>query len=50
MERIPTDKKEEWLYQLDSPLPGQEKKTPSRAEVEADGEAFLALMKQQGKV
>jgi hypothetical protein len=50
LEHLPADKKEEWLYQMSSPLPGQEKKKPSASEIDADGEAFIALMQQQGKV
>lgn len=45
--RIPEDKREEWDYEMNAPLPGESPKVPSRADTEADGEAFMNFMKQQ---
>lgn len=43
--RIEPDKLEEWLYLLNQPLPGQEKKVTD-AMAESEGESFMNLMTQ----
>jgi hypothetical protein len=50
--RIDPQKVEEWLAQLQAPLPGAEKKKPTQAQIEAEGADFMATMqmvKQQRK-
>ena len=45
VDRINPDKLEEWLFMLDSPLPGREKEV-SAVQAADEGESFMALMAQ----
>jgi hypothetical protein len=48
VQHLDPEKREEWDAMLAAPLPGQERRaTPST--VEAEGEAFMALMVATGK-
>lgn len=42
--RIAPDKHEQWLAQLNAPLPGAEVKAPTEAQIEAEGADFMATM------
>lgn len=48
VERVQPDKMEEWMFNLDAPLPGDEKKAPSQEDLAADGQAFLAMFNSKG--
>jgi hypothetical protein len=39
--------REKWDMMLTAPLPGQEKRKPSEAEVEAEGAAFMQLLNME---
>jgi hypothetical protein len=41
--RIQPEKVEQWLYQLEQPIPGREDKA-SDAQLESEGDAFMDMM------
>jgi hypothetical protein len=45
LDHVEPDKREEWIYMLNQPLPGRETK-PTESELEADAESFMAAMAQ----
>lgn len=44
IERIPSDKREEWEMQLTAALPGREKARPTPSVAEQEGADFMAAM------
>lgn len=42
-------KLDQWLYELDLPLPGEDVSQPTMIDEEADGESFMALMNSQAR-
>jgi hypothetical protein len=44
--QIPPDKREEWMYQLEAPLPGSEGRV-NQTELQRDAEAFMSAQKIQ---
>jgi hypothetical protein len=44
VQRIAEDKREMWEAELRAPLPGREKAAPTTAEIEAEGDEFMATM------
>ena len=38
---------QEWLFHLEQPLPGDEKKKPSQTDLQAESDSFMALMGKQ---
>jgi hypothetical protein len=39
---------EQWMFQLEQPLPGDEKKKPSQTDLQAESDSFMSLMAKQG--
>ena len=46
LERIPDEKREEWLFQLEAPLPGSVARV-SDTELQRDAEAFMSAQQVQ---
>lgn len=43
------EEREKWEMMLHAPLPGQERKPPTEAELEIEGQAFMNLLAMHGK-
>jgi len=48
LERVPDDKREEWIKQMNDPLPGSKSRGPTEAELQADADTFMAAMLAHG--
>jgi hypothetical protein len=44
VERIPSEKREQWEIELSAPLPGQEKVAPTPFQADDEAAAFMATM------
>jgi hypothetical protein len=44
VERVEPDKLEQFLIELEAPMPGREKAAPSQRQVELEGADFMAAM------
>jgi len=44
VERLPDDKREGWLIEMQAPLPGREKAAPTQIQAESEGADFMATM------
>lgn len=47
VERIEPDKRVDWDMQLVAPLEGEETRPPTEAQIEAEGQDFMAVLAQQ---
>lgn len=50
VQHMTPEKREEWDFMLNAPLPGHEQAAPTETVIEAEGEAFMAVMAMNEQV
>jgi hypothetical protein len=49
VDRVPSDKREDWITQMNEPLPGRKvKRAPTQAELDADADTFMIALAAHG--